>query len=169
MTRVRRNPQQGSAMLVTLILVSSLLAGGAVLVSMQMASNRATEVTNSGVTALYCAEAGLSAASPLVASNYLSWAGNLGTGTEPAFLASIDHDIDNDGTADFVVTLKDDDDELSGTNDLTVDQNLRVFIVSTCTKYPETPKQVEALVQYSGGGQKYKSQSGGNGGNGNDN
>ena len=126
MTRLPRTAQRGSAMLVTLIIVSALIAGGAVLVSMQMSSNRGAEVTNTGVTALYCAEAGLAAARPVVVSSYLQWTGNLGTGTEPSWLSSIDHDVDNDGAtaADFTITLKDNDDELSGTNDTSVDQDL---------------------------------------------
>jgi len=171
MTRRTRSGQRGSAMLVTLILVSALIAGGAVLVSMQMSSNRGAEVTNTGVTALYCAEAGLAAARPVVIANYLSWAGNLGTNTEPTWLSAIDHDVDNDGAAanDFTITLKDNDDELSGSNDLSTDQDLRIFVISTCNLFPDTPKQVMELVRYSGGGQKYKAQAGGNAGNGNDN
>lgn len=170
MTRVlRRSGQRGSAMLVTLIIVSALIAGGAVLVSMQMSSNRAAEVTNTGVASLYCAEAGLSAARPVVVANYPNWAGNLSTGIEPSWLAGIDHDIDKDGINDFVVTLQDNDDDLTGPNDLTTDQDLRIFVVSKCTKYPDNPKQVEELVRYSGGVQKYKAQAGGNAGNGNDN
>ena len=171
MTRRTRRGQRGSAMLVTLILVSALIAGGAVLVSMQMSSNRGAEVTNTGMTALYCAEAGLAAARPIVIANYLNWAGNLGINAEPSWLASIDHDVDNDGAAanDFTITLKDNDDELSGTNDVSVDQDLRIFVISTCNLFPDTPKQVMELVRYSGGGQKYKAQAGGNAGNGNDN
>ncbi len=172
MIRVRRAPtQQGSAMLVTLILISALLAGGIVLTSMQMSSNRATDVTNTGVSATYCAEAGLAAARSVVVANYTSWAGNLNTGTEPTFLNAIDHDIDNpsDGISDFTITLKDDDDELTGTNDLAVDTNLRIFVISTCTKYPDSPKQVEELVRFTGAGTCYKAQQGGNSGNGNDN
>lgn len=171
MIRHPRSGQRGSAMLVTLIIVSALIAGGAVLVSMQMSSNRGAEVTNTGVTALYCAEAGLAAARPVVVSSYLQWAGNLGTGVEPSWLSSIDHDVDNDGASsnDFTITLKDNDDELSGTNDPLVDQDLRIFVISTCNLFPDNPKQVMELVRYSGGGQKYKAQAGGNAGNGNDN
>ena len=171
MTRRTRRHQRGSAMLVTLILVSALIAGGAVLVSMQMSSNRGAEVTNTGMTALYCAEAGLAAARPIVIASYTSWAGNLGTGTEPSWLSTIDHDVDNDGASapDFTITLKDNDDELTGTNDVSVDQDLRIFVISTCNLFPDTPKQVMELVRYSGGGQKYKAQAGGNAGNGNDN
>ncbi len=172
MIRVSRgHAQRGSAMLVTLILVAALLAGGVVLTSMQMNSNRATEVTNTGVSAMYCAEAGLAAARTAVVANYTSWAGNLNTGTEPPWLNAIDHDIDvpADNVSDFTITLKDDDDELTGTNDLSVDQNLRIFVVSTCTKYPGTSKQVEELVRFTGAGTCYKSQQGGNSGNGNDN
>ena len=171
MIRHTRSGQRGRAMLVTLIIVSALIAGGAVLVSMQMSSNRGAEVTNTGTTALYCAEAGLAAARPLVISSYTSWTGNLGTGVEPSWLSTIDHDVDNDNASahDFTITLKDNDDELSGTNDTTVDQDLRIFVISTCNLFPDTPKQVMELVRYSGGGQKYKAQAGGNAGNGNDN
>jgi len=65
--------QRGSAMLVTMIIISSLLAGAAVLVSMQLASNRSSDITRSGLSATYCAEAGLSAARSVVAANYNNW------------------------------------------------------------------------------------------------
>jgi hypothetical protein len=85
-------------------------------------------------------------------------------------LSGINHDIDGDGVADFTITLKDNDDELPPlANDTTRDNDLKVYVVSTCTKYPDTPKQVIELVQYNGGGNCYQSQQGGCGGNGNSN
>ena len=169
MSRIRRSSQRGSAMLVTLVIVAALLAGGTVLVSMQMSSNRATEVTSSGTSALYCAEAGLAAARPLMANNYNNWNANLGTDLEPSFLSSISHDIDGDSVNDFVITIKDNDDELLAANDPNVDQDLQIFVTSTCIKYPETPKAVVELVRYTGTGNCYSAQQGGNAGNGNDN
>ena len=166
----KRNPQRGAAMMVTMIMVGALLAGSAVLVSMQISSNRSTDLSRSSMSAMYCAEAGLSAARPVVAANYPLWNAALGQSTEPSWLSGIVHDLDGDGVADFVITLKDNDDEQSpAANDLTHDNDLKVFIVSTCTKYPDTPKQVEELAQYNGAGSCYQSQVGGCGGNGNSN
>lgn len=167
-----RQSERGSAMLVTLILIAALLAGAAVLASMQLSSTRSADVTRTGTASLYCAEAGLAAARNIVASNYLNWTGNLGTGTEPTWLSSGIgvHDGDGDGAgSDFVVYLKDNDDELSGSNNPAVDNDLRIYIVSRCTKWSENQKEVEELIQYTGGGTCYQSQQGGCWGNGNSN
>lgn len=166
-----RQPQRGSAVLVTMLVISALLGGAAVLISMQLAAHRSTDVVRTGVSSAYCAEAGLASARPVVAASYAQWAGSLGTGVEPTWLASaFSHDLDGDGQADFVITLKDNDDELApATNDLARDNDLRVFIVSRCIKYSEIPKEVEELVQYTGGGTCYQSQQGGCAGNGNSN
>lgn len=171
----RRSSQRGSAMLVTLIIISSLLAGAAVVVSMQLASQRSAGLTKTGLSALYCAEAGLAAAHQTVASNYGLWNGTLladPTGaSQPAWLgnAAFSHDIDGDGVDDFVVSIRDNDDDYPLPNDPTMDRDTKIYIVSTCTKYPDTPKQVEELVKYAGGGTCYQSQEGGCGGNGNSN
>jgi len=166
-----RNPERGSAMLVTMVVTASLLAGAALLVSMQLMSTRGAALTSTGIELSNCAEAGIVAARPVVLANYARWSGALGTGTEPAWLASaFSHDLDGDGKADFVITLVDDDDELPPLpNDRTVDNNNRIFIVSQCIKNVELHKQIEELVQYSGGGTCYQAQAGGCGGNGNAN
>jgi hypothetical protein len=177
---MQRNPERGSAMLVTLILVAALLAGAAVLVSMQVSSTHSSEVTRTGTSALYCAEVGLAAARPVVAANYMTWkAGGAtnftaptGTPMEPSWLASGIgvHDADGNGTgSDYIVYLVDNDDELSATQDYMTDNDLRVFIVSRCLLYPENQKEVRELVQYSGGGKCYNAQQGGCGGNNNAN
>jgi hypothetical protein len=172
-----RQSQRGSAMLVTLILISALLAGAAVLAAMQMSSTRSSDVTRTGMSSTYCAEAGLAQARAVIAANYTSWTSWLCSAlstsscTEPASLSTLigSHDIDGDGTADFMIYLRDNDDELTGSNNLAVDNDLRVFIVSRCTKYTENVKEVEELVQYSGGGTCYQAQQGGCWGNGNSN
>jgi hypothetical protein len=166
-----RDRERGSAMLVTLILVAALLGGAAVMVSTQLASNRSTDLVRTGLAAADCAEAGLAAARSVVTANYGQWAGSIGTGTEPSWLASaINHDLDGDGAADFTITLQDNDDELPpATNDKTRDNDLRIFVVSRCIKYDEVPREVQELLQYSGGGSCYQSQLGGCAGNGNSN
>jgi len=170
-TMTARNGDRGSAMLVTLIVIASLLAGAAVLVSMQLASNGAADVTRSSTAALHCAEGGLAAARPKVIANAGSWNAALAAGTQPTWLDSsaISHDLNaNDGvtTDDFTITLVDNYDE-SGANDPAVDNDLSVFIVSRCNKYPETPKEVRELITFSGGGKCYESQKGGCGKNNN--
>lgn len=166
--------QRGSAMLVTMIIIASMLAGAAVLVSMQLASNRSTDLARTGMESLHCAEAGLAASRATVKANYASWSAAIavsasGNTTEPSWLQSaINHDLDGDGSADFKVWLKDNDDEGPPTaNNLAVDEDLRVFVVSQCLKYSDTPKTVEELVQYTAGTTCNYNEDGGCDGNGN--
>jgi hypothetical protein len=173
----RRNRQRGSAMLVTLIVIGALLAGAAVLASLQMASNRSTDLTRSGMSALYCAEAGLSAARPVVTAHYPDWASALdasgqGTLTEPTWLSTGigSHDLDGDNVADFEVYIKDNGDEPAASADNPrLDNDLQIFIVSKCLKYPDTPKQVEELILFNGGTACNPEQLGGQDNNGNKN
>jgi len=174
-----RNSQRGSAMLVTMIVISSLLAGAAVLVSMQLASTRSSDLTRTGLEATYCAEAGLDAARPVVAANFANWAAALsacGAGpypcAEPTWLATaFSHSLSGGSGSDFQIYIKDNDDELPpNANNLQLDNDLKVFVVSRCIKYNDTIKEVEELLQYSGGGQDYRSQQGlGRYGGGNNN
>src|SRR5262245_14617585 len=165
-----RGSHGGRAMLVTLILIAALLGGAAVLVSTQLASSRSTDLIRTTMQSTDCAEAGLAAARPVVLANYAQWAGSLGTGVEPSWITSgVNHDLDGDGAADFVITSKDNDDDAPATNDPTRDNDLRIFIVSRCIKYGEVPKEIEELVQFSGGGTCYQSQQGGCASNGNSN
>ena len=135
-----RSRQRGSAMLVTLIIIASLLAGAAVIVGMQLQTNKSTDLTRSGMTALYCAEAGLEAAHPIVAQNYPLWNAQMcnqpmgfetacvPSGANPAAMLAaenlatpmfsggvVQHDLDGDGIPDFVLYLRDDDDEVAPT------------------------------------------------------
>ncbi len=170
-TTVVRQRERGTAILVTLVLIVALLGGGAVLVGMQLQSTRSTEVVRNGTISANCAESGLAAARALVATNYAGWNAALTAGLtnqEPAFLSTLNHDLDNDGTADFTVILKDNDDE-AGTPDYTKDNDLQVWLIATCTKFPEHQKKVSELVRVSVGGTCYDSQLGGCGGNGNQN
>lgn len=175
---MRRDGQRGSAMLTAMILMAALLAGAAALVSVQMASTRSSGLVRSGINAQYCAEAGLTAARTAIAANQAEWAAALQASataapnppTEPAFLSSIVHDIDGDNVADFMVYLRDNNDELPPTNDdQAVDTDLRIYVVSRCIKYPDTPREVVELVETSTGSHAYRSQEGGWNNNGNDN
>ena len=162
-------------MLVTMIIIAALLAGAAVLASMQMASNRSTELTRNGLAALYCAEAGLTAARATAPGNFGAWDAalvdncnddtNCNTLVEPAWLASLDHDIDGDTLPDFTLSIRDNDDDAMY-NDDTDDT---VYIVARCTKYPDSPRQVEELINYIPAVNPYACQSGGVNSRGNDN
>ena len=154
-------------MLVTMVVVAALLAGAAALASMQHRSSRGAELSRTSITALYCAESGLAAARDTVAANYALWNGSLGATTEPAWLASVDHDVDGDGAADFELTLRDNDDDTP--NDPARDNDLTVYVVSRCIKYPEVQTTVTELVRWNGGGNCYQAQLGGCGGNNNAN
>lgn len=154
-------------MLVTMILMAALLAGAAVLVSLQMGANRNTELTKTGITALYCAEAGLTAARAAVAENQADWGTYLGTGNEPSWLANIANDVNGDGNApDFKITLEDNFDEI-GTDVPTADSDGKIFVVSRCLLFPDTPREVRELVDYTMVSHCYSSQRGGCGGAGN--
>ena len=162
-----RTSQRGSAMLITMIVVSSLLAGAAALVGIETSSLKGTSIQRGGIESLYCAEAGLALARNVVAANYTQWAATLATSpstAEPAWLSAGigSHDLDGDGVADFTVYIKDDDDELPPlANDLTRDNNLRVFVVARCLSHSETPRELQQLIEVTGGGSCYKTQFGG--------
>lgn len=158
-------------MLVTLILTTALLGGAAVLVSTQLASTRSADLVRTATLSTYCADAGLATARAVVVASYPQWAGSIGTGVEPSWITSgVNHDLDGDGAADFVITLADNDDEAAPlVAEPTRYNDRRIFVVSRCIKYGEVPREVEELVQYSGGGSCYQSQQGGCAGNGNSN
>jgi hypothetical protein len=173
-----RNRERGSAMVVTMIIITALLSGAAVIVSINLTSTKSTELERNGLASLYCAEAGLRAAEPTVAANYATLVNHLcysgGTASDCVQTTGLDntvfsHDIDGDGQDDFQIILKDNDDELSGSQNYAIDIDSKIFIVSTCIKYSDTPKQVEELIQYKAQGQCDPRQKGGCNNRGNNN
>ena len=166
---MKRNSQRGSAMLVTMILMAALLAGATVLVSLQLGSNRSTELTRTGIAALHCAEAGLQASRATVVANQSTWGTYLLSGQEPGYLSGINHDIDvpADNVSDWTVTLVDNNDEQSGSDNQGSDYDGKIYLVSRCTKYPDTPREVRELLSYTTITNCYNAQRGGCGGNGN--
>ncbi|HEY5949395.1 MAG TPA: hypothetical protein VIV40_28065 [Kofleriaceae bacterium] len=168
---MKRNSQRGSAMLVAMILMAALLAGAAVLVSLQLSSNRGTEMTRTGISALYCAEAGLTASRSVIAANQALWGAALVAGGQPTWLdaPAVNHDVDGLGsTNDFTIKLEDNYDEIPPTpQDQTVDSDGKIWVVSRCNMYPDTPREVRELITYAQLKHCYGSQRGGCGGNGN--
>ncbi len=168
---MKRNSERGSAMLVAMILMAALLAGAAVLVSLQLSSNRSTELTKTGITALYCAEAGLTATKATVALHQSDWNDALAAGGQPSWLdaPAIDPDVvpGVGDTNDFTVTLEDNFDETSGADDPEVDVDGKIYVVSRCRAFPDTPREVRELVSFTQVTHCYSAQRGGCGGNGN--
>ena len=164
-----KNSERGSAMLITLVLISALLGGAAILSSLQISSVRGTGLSRSKMSATYCAEAGLTMSHVSASKNYSLWNSALckpscAAPAQPSWLGSnaFSHDLDDDGVDDFSITLRDDDDEVApAPNDPAIDLNYKVYLVSTCLKYPDTPVQVMELVKYSPTAQCYQSQEGG--------
>jgi len=175
----KRSSERGSAMLITMILISAILAGAAVLVSLQLSTNKSTEITSTGMRALHCAEAGLTLSRATVASQRAAWAGNL-AGVEPSWMSVVNHDIDGDSIADFYITLEDDDDEIPTNTDTVnkplIDANQQVFLVSRCgtmvsgvftPKYADFPREVRELISVTNVANCYNGQKGGCGNNNN--
>ena len=164
---MKRNGERGSAMLVAMILMAALLAGAAVLVSLQLSSNRGTEMTRTGISALYCAEAGLTASRQTIAINQSDWGTYLGSSAEPSWLSTVEHDLDGDNADDFTIRLVDNFDEQSGSDAPAADLDGRIYIVSRCIKYPDTPREVRELITFTEVQHCYSAQRGGCAGNGN--
>ena len=164
-----RSRERGSALLVTLIVMTAMLAGAALMTSMLLTSTHTADVYRTKVQSLHCAEAGLPIASAAVAANYQGWNAAFASGGQPAWIASLGRDLDGDSIPDIELTIRDNEDEGAGVNDPLHDSDLALYVVSTCTKYPDTPTSVSELVRFSGGGNCYESQLGGCGGNNNAN
>lgn len=172
MTRApQRDPrrlQRGSIMVLVMTILAALLAGGAVALYLQLSSTRSAGSIRESRSALYCSEAGLQAAREVVGANYAEWVNILDgdPSTDPTTWYPITGDLDGDGTADYEVRIRDNDDELPPLpNDPTRDNDLRVFVISRCTKYTDTPREVLELVKFEGGGNVYRNQSGQGAGN----
>ncbi len=108
--------QRGAVMVLVLVILVALLAGGAVLLQLQLGSTRQTGVAADKRAALYCAEAGLTAARAVIVNNYADWSLILDAdgGNDPAWYP-VTGDLDGDGTADYEVRLRDNDDVIDRT------------------------------------------------------
>jgi len=160
---MRDNAERGSVLVLVMTLLAALLAAGATVLYLQLSSTRSASMMTQMRSALYCAEAGAVRARTVFGNGYASWNAALDTdpGTVPTFQHPLVGDIDGDGNNDYSVVIRDNDDELppgQPVNNPEKDNDLAVFIVSTCTKYPDMPRTVMELVTYQGGGNVYKDQ-----------
>jgi hypothetical protein len=155
--------QRGAAMLLIATLLVALLAGGGVALYVQLQSTKGAGMIYASRTSLYCAEAGLAFARRVIADNFLTWPLVLDTNTanDPAWYP-VAADIDGDAVNDFIVTLRDNDDELPPTaNDRAVDIDRQVYAVARCTKNATVSREIVELLLVGGGGHTYRSQAGG--------
>ncbi len=163
---VHRAPwrQRGSALMTSLIILSGLLVAAGASVYLMTAETRSTGYTAMSRRSLFCAEGGLAMARPIVAANYATWDAVLDgdPSNDPPWYPITGYlEANATGTPDFTVTLKDNDDELPPlTNDANRDNDLMVFLVSRCTRYPEHPRTVMQLVEYTAAGHTYRNQAG---------
>jgi hypothetical protein len=160
--RVRQSSERGAALAITMILVSALLAGGALALYLQLADTRGAQYVTESRASLFCAEAGLTGARDYISTQAAQWPLMLDTETtnDPDGYP-VEGDLDGDGVMDWHVEVKDNDDEVAPTgNDPTIDIDARIFMISTCIKYPDTPRSVLELISFSGGGTNYRNQSG---------
>ncbi len=158
----RASAERGAALTVMLILVTSLLAIGGIAMYLQLADTRSTRYVNESRGSLFCAEAGLAAARPFIATSATEWSSMLDTdpSNDPDGYP-IEGDLDGDGVADYRVVIRDNDDELPpATDDPTIDLDATIFVVSSCLRYPDTPREVLEMVSFGGGGFNYRNQSG---------
>ena len=141
-----RDPERGTILVLVITILAALLSAAAVALYLQVSSTRAAGITSRTRSSLYCAEAGLAAARSLIADQTTNWADLLSGNTSAYPWYPIQGDIDDppDGVNDYIVTVRDNDDEFP--NDPTVDADDQIFIVSTCVKYPDSPREVLELV-----------------------
>ncbi len=149
-------------MIVVLVLLVALLAAGAIVLRAQLRTTKSSGLSKSKKEALYCAEAGLAAARARVGESYGQWPLLLdGENANDPEWYPIVGDLDGDGAPDYEVRIQDNDDELPPRpNDPTTDNDLRIFVVSTCVSSPDAPQQVMELIQYDAGGTLYRDQAG---------
>jgi len=154
------DPQRGAALMVTIILISALLAGGMLAIYLMVADTKSAQYVTESRGALFCAEAGLTGGREYVEANAGNWGLMLDDddGNDPVGYP-VEGDLDGDNVNDWSVTVKDNDDDFP-TNDPFADSDGAIFMVATCIKYPDTPRQVMEMLSFSGGGTNYRNQAG---------
>ena len=147
-------------LLVATVLVA-LLAGGGIALYVQLQGTKSATMVKSSTTSLFCAEGGVVAARPIIATNIGDWDTILGGGSADWY--PVRGDLDADGVDDYEVTIRDNDDEaVATTNDPTVDVDQRVFAMGRCLK-SDVSRQVVELIVVSTGTYVYRNQAGGGG------
>jgi hypothetical protein len=164
----RNDPgQRGAAMLLVSTILIALLAGGGVALYLQLQNTKSAALVKASTNSLYCAEAGVIAARPSIALNFLTWPvlldGN--DGNDPDWYP-IRGDLDGDGVNDYEVTIRDNDDEVPpAPNNPAFDNDRRVFAIGRCLQNSDVSREVVELLVVAGGGYVYRNQAGGGGWN----
>jgi hypothetical protein len=166
MSDAKMNNQRGAAMFVVMITVGALLTAGLLTVHVGESETKSIDYVASSRRALFCAEAGVAAAREAIGGAFATWDTMLDTdtGNNPSWYPIRGY-LDNASHGpsepyDFEVTITDNEDESPATDDPRRDSDLRVFVVSRCLKYPETPRVVSELIEYEATGTVYRNQSG---------
>jgi hypothetical protein len=139
-------------MIMVMVILAALVAGGAVALYVQTGSTRATGLTRFSRSALFCAEAGLNATRALIINNYPSWNAVLDPLIEnPAWYGASgitgDAGDGDDDRNDWRVTIFDNDDEFPTPNPGR-DNDLKIFVRSECLMYPDQPRVLLELIRY---------------------
>jgi len=163
-----RNPargERGAAFVVTMILVTALISGGALALYLQLADTRGARTVTEKRAAMYCAEAGLAGARAYIVNNSTSWSAMLDTDplNDPEGYP-VEGDLDGDGVDDWHVEIKDNDDEFPTDNPV-ADSDDTIFMIATCPKYPDAGKELMQLVRVQAGSFTYRNQRGQGAGN----
>jgi len=158
----RNSSERGAALAVTLILTTALLGAGALALYLQLSDTKAAGSLTESRSALYCAEAGLASGRAYVAARVGEWGVMLDDDpdNDPDGYPVVG-DLDGDGANDYTVSIRDNDDEIAPADDVpTVDLDGTIFMVSTCIKHPDAPREVLEMLSFGGGGTNYRNQSG---------
>jgi hypothetical protein len=126
-----RRERGGATLLLILVLLAFSALVGALAVrgasgDLQMAASQ-----RANRSSFYCAEAGLNAARPILASVYGQWNSIFATGKATGITYPVTGDLDGDGQIDYSVTIADNIDE-QPTNNPLVDSDLAAIITSVC-------------------------------------
>jgi hypothetical protein len=125
-----RRERGGATLLLILVLLAFSALVGALAVrgasgDLQMAASQ-----RANRSSLYCAEAGLNAARPILASAYGQWNSIFATGKATGITYPVTGDLDGDGQIDYSVTIADNIDE--AVNNPLVDSDLTAVITAVC-------------------------------------
>jgi hypothetical protein len=157
----QRNGERGGVMIMVMVILAALVAGGAVALYVQTGSTRATGLTRFSRSALYCAEAGLNATRALIIDKYPDWNSVLDPQIDnPAWYGATgimgDAGDGDDDLDDWRVTIFDNDDEFP-VPDPARDNDLKIFIRSECLMYPDQPRVLLELIRYDLSPEDYES------------
>ena len=154
-------------MFVVMIVITALITAGMIAIYVGAAETRSSDYVASSRRALFCAEAGIASSRAVVGANYASWGTVLDadSGNDPTWYPIrgwLDDGVHaSTDVPDYEVTIRDNDDELPPmVNNLARDNDLHVFVVSRCLKYPDMPRAVSELIEYQGGGNVYRNMAG---------